>query len=370
MNPGKRADDEAHRQPASDHEADAHDPTSQSGLPSVWLYATEPEIAAAVESHRSMILRSLRRQRFSPEIAERAFELAVRNLYRSRPPVAAGRSLVRWLRLVAFHRATDLAAREVTAVLSPVVPDVATSDDVGEQVHERLELAAVLRDVERLRVHERYAVLRVIHRELVRMGHPGAQAISRSLEKAEPAVRALEYKRLERARVRLRQLPRRFVVLPGVVRWTLRLRCVGGASGGQLVGAACVAVVMTSMPILGASVGFQHGKSTSPTLATALEQFGAETAIVTPPVGATALGTVITSNESSRPESPEDHRPDGATQFRSPRLPVSESGVQETPSRPDAPLVCVRNAGPVEVACAMHPLRHDVSSGDVLRVEI
>lgn len=369
---GESKSDGTRHESAPKQQGDTHDPTSLSDIPSLWLYASADEIAAAVESHRATILRALDRQGFSVDTAERAFELAAGNVYRSKPDVTAGRSLARWLRRTAFHRARELAAREVTAVLADVDPDVLTADDPADEVYARLALGAVLRDVDRLTINERNAILRPIHAELVKMGHPGAAQLALYLESQPPPTRALEYKRLERARARLRRMPRRFIGIPPLTLSSGRIRAIrtilDGASLAQVVGMAVVAVVITSVSSPG-GVGDKARSASSSPEAVVLLQLAVDAAIPHPSAAA-PITTNIASAAHHRPTPPDAPSAPTAAGLQSPRLPVSDSRVREVPLRPDAPLMCAHNAGPVQSVCVIHPLRQDPSGGDVVRVEI
>lgn len=355
----------------SREQSETHRQTTPSVSPDhASFYASAEEIAAALESHRATVVRSLRRQRFSRETAEEAFDLALVNFYRSRPSIGGpSAALARWLRRAAFHRANELRDRmgSIEVELMADVDDRPADDHDQEALHWRLTLRAVMARVFRLRPEDRDAVLGVVQRELADMGEEEEAArLAAFLTREGPTDRDLNYMRLHRARTKLRRFRGRLAVVP-LGRWWRRVRMAveypAAAAAGM--GVAAMVVVATVSP----------ARSTDEPTKTSVETGIPVRAEAAVPDGASGQHQRVPVRDS--PESTgSSPRPDVAqapryeATLRTPPLPVSDTNVEKHPRPPgDKSIVCVRNAGPVASACVRHPLAPDPLSSEAVTIE-
>lgn len=324
---------------------------------SLWLYASDADIAAALGSHRSTVIRSLRRRGFTRTTVEEAFDAAVVTLYRLRPALAScGQPLGRWLRQAAYHRAVDLVRSAGPGeLLMPTVPEVPDAGGPDTVVEARLALAAVLARVAAMRPADRNAVLIVLQQELADMGEPDqAAALTAFLADHTTASRESSYMRLSRARARLRRIRGTFTVLP-VAAWS-RTRLTGTARPLVAGVGVATAVLATQLRVIPPSSPTE-GRRT-------VVQIRSDEGLAplpgdpSTPKRMTGLYTDLDSTSFVRFGR---GRPSGgsgqSSSFQTPPLPVSGSGVRNHPRPPgDKSVLCVRDAGPLTSACLRHPL--------------
>lgn len=363
-------DGEAQDGSTSHEQSQTHVQSSPRVAPdSVQFYASEMEIAAFFESQKATVVRALLRQHFTEETAEEAFDLAVVNLYRSRPPVAGpDAGLARWLRKAAFHRAKELRERagSVEVELVAHVEDRPADDSDHDALHWRETLQSVMARVATLRPEDRDAVLGVVQRELADMGEDEQAArLAAFLAREEQPDRDLTYTRLHRARTKLRRYPGRLIaLLPG--RWWRRLRAALDTPVAA-AGVGLAAVVIATAPPAG-SIADQRGGAAETSVDVArlvqvASDGGALAALASPSNVAPEPPSKAVSPTGPMATSP-------PSTFRTPPLPVSETAVAKHPRPPgDASLACLRNLGPLTAACVRHPLAPDPLGSEAATVE-
>lgn len=357
---GERQSREEQR-PPKDGLGPHDDSSGRSPVRSFWLYASPDDIAAAVESHRAAIVESLRRYRrtrFSAATADEAFDRAVIDLFHYRPSAESpGPPLRRWLRRVAFHRATEVKRRCISEDLLSVLDEglAPSVEPPDEGVIARAELQAVIGRVLRMRPEDRDVVLRVVQLELEREGaeHVAAR-LQRFLDSREQPDAELAYKRLSRSREVLRRFRSQLAGLALTGRAAPQIGSLAPVRVfTAVVSVAVASTVLAEPPNTSMAEGVRVSSGGD---APGTQQVRGSSTTETPTYSLGTSAVVRRRSAADGVQLEPTRAQEQSSGSRTPPLPGSASVVANhpAPSGP-RPLLCVHNAGPVRSACIFYP---------------